>query len=388
MEETHKEVNPVALVEETIKDIHPIETVEESFLQLQEIVTQPQVILVFVVVFATVVANYLARKLLLKLEEKTSTTQNIWDDALAKSIRRPLAWLIWVMGIGFAARVLADGSDSLLEEIINPTQFVAIVGLVAFFLTRFVTEAENNFIVKGADITTTHAVGRLLRISVIITALLSVLQSMGVNISGLLAFGGIGGIAVGFAAKDLLANFFGGMMIYMDRPFAVGDWVRSPDRNIEGTVEVIGWRLTMIRTFDQRPLYVPNSVFANISLENPSRMRNRRIKETIGIRYDDASKMAGIVADVHKMLSEHPDIDTDRTLIVNFNTFADSSLEFFIYTFTKTTKWVEYHQIKEKVLLAIIDIVEGHGAEFAFPTQTLHLADTSRNEGAKVEPES
>ena len=204
MEETHKEVNPVALVEETIKDIHPVETVEESFLQLQEIVTQPQVILVFVVVFATVVANYLARKLLLKLEEKTSSTQNIWDDALAKSIRRPLAWLIWVMGIGFAARVLADGSDSLLEEIINPTQFVAIVGLVAFFLTRFVTEAENNFIVKGADITTTHAVGRLLRISVIITALLSVLQSMGVNISGLLAFGGIGGIAVGFAAKDLL----------------------------------------------------------------------------------------------------------------------------------------------------------------------------------------
>jgi len=214
----------------------------------------------------------------------------------------------------------------------------------------------------------------LLRVSVFITAGLSVLQTLGVSISGVLAFGGIGGIAVGFAAKDLLANFFGGLMIYMDRPFAVGDWVRSPDRNIEGTVEQIGWRLTQIRTFDQRPLYVPNSVFATISLENPSRMRNRRINETIGVRYEDAAKLPVIVDDVRKMLLEHPDIDASRTLMVNFDSFADSSLEFFIYTFTKTVDWVEFHQVKERVMLKIIRIVEGHGAEFAFPTRTLHVS--------------
>ena len=91
-----------------------------------------------------------------------------------------------------------------------------------------------------------------------------------------------------FAAKDLLANFFGGLTIYLDRPFAVGDWIRSPDREIEGTVERIGWRLTLIRTFDKRPLYIPNAVFTTIAVENPSRMHNRRIYETIGIRYDDA----------------------------------------------------------------------------------------------------
>jgi MscS family membrane protein len=200
------------------------------------------------------------------------------------------------------------------------------------------------------------------------------LQTLGVSISGILAFGGIGGIAVGFAAKDLLANFFGGLMIYLDRPFAVGDWIRSPDREIEGTVVNIGWRLTEIRTFDQRPLYVPNSVFANIALENPSRMRNRRIYETIGVRYCDAGKMQVIVDEVRAMLSSHPDIAPDRTLIVNFNAFAASSMDFFVYTFTRTTDWVAFHGIKERILLEIVRIIESHGAEFAFPTSTIHIS--------------
>ena len=106
------------------------------------------------------------------------------------------------------------------------------------------------------------------------------------------------GIAVGFAAKDLLANFFGGLMVYLDRPFAIGDWIRSPDREIEGTVEEIGWRVTCIRTFDKRPIYVPNSVFTQVTVENPSRMLNRRIYETIGVRYDDAAKVRDIITDV------------------------------------------------------------------------------------------
>ncbi|MFQ5717824.1 MAG: mechanosensitive ion channel family protein, partial [Nitrospinales bacterium] len=194
-------------------------------------------------------------------------------------------------------------------------------------------------------------------------------------ISGVLAFGGIGGIAVGFAAKDLLANFFGGLMIYLDRPFAVGDWIRSPDREIEGTVEHIGWRITRIRTFDKRPLYVPNLVFSSIAVENPQRMQNRRIYETIGIRYQDAPKMDAIVHRVKEMLLNHPEIDSNKTLIVNFNSFAPSSLDFFVYTFTKTTDWVYFHEVKQDVLLKILKIVEGEGAETAFPTSTIHLAE-------------
>ena len=100
-------------------------------------------------------------------------------------------------------------------------------------------------------------------------------------------------------------------------------------------------------------------------------MTNRRIKETIGIRYQDAEKMGVIVADVKAMLESHEEIDSAQTLIVNFNTYAASSLDFFIYTFTKTTNWIKYHEIKQDIMLHVIKIVHAHGADFAFPTTTL-----------------
>ena len=220
--------------------------------------------------------------------------------------------------------------------------------------------------------------------------LLKFLETLGFSLSGVLAFGGIGGLAIVFAAKDLLANFFGGLMIYLDRPFAVGDWVRSPDREIEGIVEKIGWRLTVIRCFDSRPRYIPNSVFTHITLENPSRMVNREIWETIGIRYDDASKMGNIVRDVKTMLQSHPDIDTSKFLMVAFNTFAPSSLDFFLYCLTKTPKWVEFHTVKQKVLLKILDIIHACGAEVALPTSTVHVpggfAITQQTQPVSQEP--
>ena len=262
-----------------------------------------------------------------------------------------------------------------------PVRDVGIITIIAWFLWRLVNNIRQNFELKAkergkpVDVTTADAVSKLLRASIIITSSLVVLQTLGFSVSGVLAFGGIGGIAVGFAAKDMLANFFGGLMIYMDRPFEVGNWVRSPDRDIEGTVEHIGWRLTRIRTFDKRPLYIPNATFTTIAVENPSRMSNRRIYETIGIRYEDAAKMRAIVGEVEAMLHAHPDIDTDLTLMVNFNKFAASSLDFFIYTFTKTTHWEEFHRIKQDVLLKVYDIIAAHGAEIAFPTSTIHLAD-------------
>jgi len=171
----------------------------------------------------------------------------------------------------------------------------------------------------------------------------------------------------------LLANFFGSLIIYLDKPFKVGDWVRSPDRSIEGTVESIGFRVTRIRTFDKRPLYVPNSVFTSISVENPSRMLNRRIYETIGVRYQDARAIRKIMTEIQDMLRQHEEIDKDQTIIVNFNAFGASSLDFFVYAFTKTTAWVHYHEVKQDVLLRIMDIIHANEADCAFPTRTLHL---------------
>ena len=283
---------------------------------------------------------------------------------------------MWVC-IVYGSLSLFEEAEALSAGLLQLADTLLIL-LVGWLLHRVSTGIEKELLSEhrgprdSDDRATISAVARLARITVWVLSALMVLQSVGVSVSGLLAFGGIGGIAVGFAAKDMLANFLGGLSIYLDRPFAVGDWIRSPDRSIEGTVEDIGLRVTRIRTFDQRPLYVPNSTFSSVSLENPSRMTNRRIYETIGVRYEDASRVAKIVSDVQTMLTAHEDIAQDRTMIVNFNHMGPSSLDFFVYAFTKTTNWVEYHAIKENVLLQILEIVESNGAEIAFPTHTIH----------------
>jgi len=217
------------------------------------------------------------------------------------------------------------------------------------------------------------SVGRLIHYVLVFVGFILALIILGVDLTKLTLFASALGIGVGLAARDLLSCFFGGLMIYLDRPFAVGDWIRAPERDIEGTVEKIGVRLTRIRTFDQRPLYIPNSIFSNTTVENPQRMWNRRIFETIGIRYEDVSKMAAILQDVEQMLRAHPEIETTRTMMVNFTTFGSSSLDFFIYTFTKTTNWEHYHKVKQDVLLRVTEIIQAHGAQIAFPTSTVHV---------------
>lgn len=337
------------------------------------------VVQAFLVVLICLIVNFFIRNMINRLHRRLEKTNNPWDNALIDALRRPLSLLIWIAGIALAGEVALQATGNTLFEAVRPLRDLGVVSVLALFLLRLARNAQAAYLIQtgekeGAiDATTLDALAKLVRISIMITAALVALQTLGISIAGVLAFGGIGGIAVGFAAKDLLANFFGGMMIYLDRPFVVGDWIRSPDKEIEGTVEAIGWRLTRIRTFDARPLYVPNAVFSTISVQNPSRMTHRRIYEVIGIRYEDADKMSEVVATVKKMLTEHPEIDTSRTMIVNFNSFAPSSLDFFIYTFTKTTNWVAYHGIKEDVLLKVFAIIRELGAEIAFPTSTLHL---------------
>ena len=268
----------------------------ENFTQL---LTQKQsyILQAFLVIFASLVVDFAQRKILNRLHLKAEQTKRIWDDAIIDSIKKPISLIIWATGIYLAAEVTQEATGAVIFNAVEPLRDTIIIGSIAWFMVRLIKHGEQKFVEgeKAADPTTVDAIAKLLKVSVVITSVLVVLQTLGFSISGVVAFGGIGGMAVGFAAKDLLANFFGGLTIYLDRPFAVGDWVRSPDRNIEGTVENIGWRLTCIRTFDKRPLYVPNSVFSVISVENPSRMLNRRIYTTIGLRYQDAPKMAAVI---------------------------------------------------------------------------------------------
>ena len=345
-------------------------------------------IVVFALVFATAAVAYIASHIIVAIERKFSQTKNLWDDALLHAARKPVVAFVWLQGVYWAAEVAHRYSEAEIFKVNDSLLQLGFVFVLVWAVLRLIKEAEGILVSplkmkQPMDYTTVNAVSKLSRAVVLITAVLIAMQSMGYSISGVLAFGGVGGIAVGFAAKDLLANFFGGFIIHLDRPFKVGDWVRSPDRNIEGTVEHIGWRLTTIRTFDKRPLYVPNAAFTTIAVENPSRMSNRRIYETIGIRYADVAQMATIVDDIRAMLQQPEDIESDETLIVNFLAFNASSLDIMVYCFTKTTQWIPFHEVKQDVLLKISDIIEGYGAEVAFPTRTLHLPEGVRLSGSQ-----
>lgn len=342
----------------------------------------------FGIVLVTLILGAVARRFVLLVGGRTKETSNVLDDALFDALLGPTRGLIWVVGLAFAAYIAGERTDAVIFDAVPAARNIGIVAAFTWFVLRFIKSYESHYIAEQkkqedhVDLTFVHAIGKLARAAVSITAVLVALQTVGISIAGLLAFGGMGGIAVGLAARDLLANVFGGVTIYLDRPFAVGDWIRSPDQEIEGTVEEIGWRRTLIRTFDMRPLYVPNSVFTTISVENPSRMLNRRIKETIGVRYDDLDQVPAILADIRTYLNESPLIDQSRTLMVNFNQFGASSLDFFIYCFTRTVVWTEYHAQKEEVLLTIASIISRHGGEIAFPTRTLHVANELQIAGA------
>ncbi|WP_189574634.1 mechanosensitive ion channel family protein [Marinobacter zhanjiangensis] len=347
-------------------------------------------LVVFGLVFATATVSFIVSRIIVILEHRFERSDNLWDDTILHALRRPAMGFVWLQGVYWAAEVAHSYSEAEIFSVNDKLLELGFIWILVWTLFGIVKQAELTLsspvrMKEPMDYTTVTAISKLLRAVVAITALLTVMQTLGYSISGVLAFGGVGGIAVGFAAKDLLANFFGGFVIHMDRPFKVGDWVRSPDRNIEGTVEEIGWRLTTIRTFDKRPLYVPNATFTQIAVENPSRMLNRRIFETIGIRYVDVNGITGIVDDVRSMLENHEEIDTGQTLIVNFLAFNSSSLDIMVYCFTKTTQWVKFHEIKQDVLLKISDVIMSHDAEVAFPTRTLHVAESVRIERDEAE---
>lgn len=261
---------------------------------------------------------------------------------------------------------------------------IALILMRKFFL--LINRLEQQQIKKGSDPTSSRIISRIFKITIFVIIILLFGERFGMSLSGLMTFGGLGGIAIGMASKDVMSNLFSGVMLYFDRPFNIGDWVRSPDRNIEGTVVEIGWRITKIITFDHRPLYIPNSVFSSISVENPGRMTNRRIETELGLRYEDSDKIGVIVEEIRTMLMQNEKIDTQQTLLVYFNQFADSSLNIMVYCFTKTTVWGEWLAAQQEVYLKMIEIVHKHGADFAFPSQTVYIEKTASTPATSMLP--
>lgn len=317
------------------------------------------------------IAHGILHVVLQKITTHASNTKNQWDDYLINAISMPLKVLIWFAWIYFSIGTF-KGEIAVLSKIIDYLDIVPIF-IITWGIIRLISRFEAYILQRATkvDYDSIKLIARLSKILIIMIIALGVAQYWGFSISSLLTFGGVGGIVIGFAAKDMLSNIFGGLMIQMDKPFSTGDWIRSSE--FEGVVEKIGWRMTRIRTFNKNPVYIPNSIFSTLPIETPSRMTNRRLKEVIGIRYDDLKKLPDILQAVEAMLKNCQDIDHTQALRVYFNYFNASSLDFNIYAFTKTIGKDEYQQVKQRVLLEIATIIEQNGAEIAYPTQTLHL---------------
>lgn len=342
---------------------------------------RPWTIAVFLIVLVALLIDFLQRRAMTRLATVVKDTANLWDDAVFHAAVRPLTLLVWLIGITLAAEFIPVREEGALlnPEWVGQIRQLGVLYAFTWFGYSLVRQIENNIIKRAeqdnrqVDQTTVKALGRVVRITLVVTASLVALDTLGFNVAGLMAAGGIGGLAVGLAAKDMLANFFGGVTVFLDRPFGIGDWIVLQDKGIEGVVEEIGWRQTTIRKFDKRPVYVPNAVFTTASVENPSRMTHRRINENIGLRYQDIGQMEAITSKVRTMLMQHAEIDESQTLMVQFNAFNESSVDFFIYCMTHTVNWQRYHEVKQDVLLKISEIVKSHDCAIAFPTRTVEL---------------
>lgn len=329
-----------------------------------------------IVLAVTVAAHFLAGIALRRLGRIAASTSNIWDDALFEAARRPLPVFVWLSGLFVALNI--HYSSAALPVILVHGRTITLTICISWFLIALIKNLAKMVValrIEGGqqvDIATVDGIGKAARVTVLVVAGLVIIQSMGFSISGVLAFGGIGGIAIGFAAKDLLANLLGGLILHLDRPFKLGESVRSPDKDIEGLVEHIGWRQTALRARNMDMIYVPNSLFNSIVLVNVSRRSHRRIDETIGLRYEDLPRIEAVCAEVRAMLMNHPDIDTNREVVVAFSRFGESGLEILISVFTDCTS--DFNVTKQSVLLAIACIVARLGADFAFPSRTLYMA--------------
>lgn len=356
--------------------------IDELVQLYQDGVLKSMIVQTTIIFLIAISIDLFQRKLIKKVSEQVTNSKKslIVLNAVLSTVRTPVSWILYIMATTVSLGILNQQLDIALITKFRDLREIMVLIVIGFFIKNFIKQIKERKLYEieqtdsKEDKTTVQVAANIGSVFSFVLIGLMILQEIGLSLSGLMAFGGIGGLIVGLSAKELLSDFLGGLILIADKPFKVGDWIRSPDREIEGTVEEIGMRRICVRTFDKRPLYIPNSLLSMITIENPSRMTNRRIKETIGIRYEDADKMSSITRKVKEMLEKHSGIDASQTLMVNFNSFGNSSLDFFIYCFTKTTDWTTYHGVKHNVLLNIYEIIKEEGADVAYPTQLIKMS--------------
>ena len=372
--------------------------------------------LFFIVILFFILINYLIyQRLYYYFKSKIEEEQDDIDDILLanlKKIRIPISLFINGIGLQLALEVLYY-PDSLNDKTYLYFSLFFIV-VIAYILMQII---ENIFFIyfhhsNNRNVTLrTELINLILSVSkfiIFLVAILIAFVKMNVNISGVIASLGIGGLAVALAAKDTLSNFFGLLKIIFDESFSQGDWIKTAD--VEGTVVEIGFISTKIRTFDNAMITVPNEKLANTSLKNWSRRTvGRRIKLYIGVTYNaNQQDIQNAINEINAMLLEHKGISTSAkidtksfrkhhqksnkfvsldnklgiksTLLVYLDRFSDSSIDILVYSFTKTTNWQEWLEVKQDVLYKIWTILEANNLEFAFPSQSVYLEKVEKSD--------
>lgn len=325
------------------------------------------------VVLGTLVVTLVIHLILRKRYKRQNRSRHIWRDAVLGALNAPLQCVVWIIGLSIAVDALSVGGHMpILAKVFPPARDVAAIVTAAWFLVRVTRRSVRNLhwraLAQGKhfDETAADAIGKLVCALIIVIAALIVMQVLGFSIASLLTFGGVLGIALGFAAQGLAANLLGGITIYASRPFSVGEYIIFPGTTLMGEVEHIGWRATRVLGFNGKPFYVPNAKFNTETIINHSRMAYREIAEYVYVRLEDIDKVAAIVADVQRMIKEHKGLHHDFFMF-NFDGYGDHELKLFLYTYTIATSYVGYKATKADALLKIAAIVHDHDAELAVP---------------------
>ncbi|MGM0440284.1 MAG: mechanosensitive ion channel family protein [Chlamydiota bacterium] len=332
------------------------------------------------VTIAAVGVNFILKFVFVRVEKMPPWKSGRLFKDFIIAAKSPIFYFIWLWLLFYLMNIaIVNTIDADFHLDIGVLMRAALLGIGCWALMRWKKIVAKRYVNRALQLQDEHhlhiirIIEKLVTIAIVLITILMVLDLVGVQLATILAFGGMGGIAIGFAAKDVISNFFGGLMIYFTHPFTVGDRITSPDRNIEGIVERIGWYQTKLHTYDRQPVYVPNALFSTIIISNATRMYNRRVKETIGIRYDDYAKIKPIIAKIRNVLSDFEEIDYNQRVEVFFSGYGDFTLDIWVSFFTISIDRTTYLTVKQEALLAIGDIIEELGAEIAFPTTTTHI---------------
>ncbi len=289
-------------------------------------------------------------------------------------LRSPISWFVILMALDAAILLLSRNPDVIFfaRRVSTVLFFVLLCWALQILSDALFKIAEERVAIKYAATKNLLFLGnRIMRYAIYTITCLVILDTLGANITAVVASLGIGGAALAFASKDTIANFFGSMSLIIDRPFVVGDWISAA--GVEGIVEFIGFRSTRIRTFPRTVVSIPNFVLANETVENWSKRNKRRVTMTVGLTYSTtAEQIVQIVEDIKTLLKNNPKVDSSDVR-VNFSGFGDSSLDISILYYVFELDPIPFGEAVQDVNIDIMRAVQKRNLSFAFPSRSLYV---------------